>query len=141
MGERAFEQARISYGRPAADSELTEDYNPLEAGLQTAMSLTKVGTPAHPWRSLVSLIGIRVTQPKSSCLSVFPDWDGACWSLVMPLRKNLMLSGKCTCLDLELSDGYAGLFHWSGNAVQADQPRRSEAAALGRATSISCSSW
>ena len=44
MGERAYEQARICYGRPAADSELTEDYNPLEAGLQPAVSLTKVGT-------------------------------------------------------------------------------------------------
>ena len=41
MGERAYEQARICYGRPAADSELTEDYNPLEAGLQAAVSLTK----------------------------------------------------------------------------------------------------
>ena len=48
MGERAFEQARISYGRPAADSELTEDYNPLEAGLQTAVSLTKVDSPRTP---------------------------------------------------------------------------------------------
>ena len=42
MGERAYEQARICDGRPAADSELTEEYNPLEAGLQSAISLTKV---------------------------------------------------------------------------------------------------
>ena len=48
MGERTYEQARISYGRPAADSELTEDYNPLEAGLQTAVSLTKVCTTTGP---------------------------------------------------------------------------------------------
>ncbi|CAK0742478.1 hypothetical protein CVIRNUC_001399 [Coccomyxa viridis] len=41
MGERAYEQARICDGRPAAGSELTEDYNPLEAGLQSAISLTK----------------------------------------------------------------------------------------------------
>lgn len=41
MGEQAHEQARVCYGRPAADSELTEDYNPLEAGLQAAVSLTK----------------------------------------------------------------------------------------------------
>ena len=44
MGDRAYEQARICDGRPAADSELTEDYNPLEAGLQSAISLTKVGS-------------------------------------------------------------------------------------------------
>ncbi len=48
MGERAYEQARISYGRPAADNELTEDYNPLEAGLQTAVSSTKACTTTGP---------------------------------------------------------------------------------------------
>ena len=42
MGERVYEQARIRDGRPAADSELTEDYNPLEAGLQAAVLLSKV---------------------------------------------------------------------------------------------------
>ena len=47
MGERAYEQARICDGRPAADSELTEEYNPLEAGLQSAISLTKVDSLPH----------------------------------------------------------------------------------------------
>ena len=47
MGERAYEQARICDGRPAADSELTEKYNPLEAGLQSAISLTKVDSFPH----------------------------------------------------------------------------------------------
>ena len=47
MGERAYEQARICDGRPAADSELTVEYNPLEAGLQSAISLTKVDSLPH----------------------------------------------------------------------------------------------
>ena len=47
IGERAYEQARICDGRPAADSELTEEYNPLEAGLQCAISLTKVDSLPH----------------------------------------------------------------------------------------------
>ena len=42
MGERVWERARILAGRPAADSELTELYNPLEAGLYSAVSISKV---------------------------------------------------------------------------------------------------
>lgn len=56
MGERAYQQARIRDGRPAADSELTEDYNPLEARLQPAVSLTKVGSCA----SLYVIVGLRL---------------------------------------------------------------------------------
>jgi hypothetical protein len=40
-GESVWEQLRIEDGRPAADQELTEDYNPLEAGLWQAISLSK----------------------------------------------------------------------------------------------------
>ncbi len=36
-----WEHLRICQGRPAPDSELTEDYNPLEAGLWRAISFTK----------------------------------------------------------------------------------------------------
>ena len=55
MGERAYEQARICDGRPAAGSELTEDYNPLEAGLQSAISLTKVDSLPHVGRIFVDV--------------------------------------------------------------------------------------
>lgn len=41
MGESDWERARITQGRPAAAAELTEDYNPLEAGLSHAVSLNK----------------------------------------------------------------------------------------------------
>lgn len=36
-----WEQLRLEAGRPAADRELTTDYNPLEAGLWQAISLSK----------------------------------------------------------------------------------------------------
>jgi folate-binding protein YgfZ len=36
-----WEQLRLEAGRPAADQELTTDYNPLEAGLWHAISLSK----------------------------------------------------------------------------------------------------
>lgn len=41
LGCDAFEVARVLAGRPAPGSELTEDFNPLEAGLYGAISLQK----------------------------------------------------------------------------------------------------
>jgi folate-binding protein YgfZ len=41
MGDRLWQQLRIEQGRPAPDSELTEDYNPLEAGLWQTISFEK----------------------------------------------------------------------------------------------------
>ncbi|MFM7447311.1 MAG: YgfZ/GcvT domain-containing protein [Leptolyngbyaceae cyanobacterium] len=41
LGERVWEQLRIEQGRPRPDRELTEDYNPLEAGLWHAVSFNK----------------------------------------------------------------------------------------------------
>lgn len=41
LGEQAWEQLRIEQGRPAPDRELTEDYNPLEAGLWQTISFSK----------------------------------------------------------------------------------------------------
>ncbi|WP_083997973.1 folate-binding protein YgfZ [Picosynechococcus sp. PCC 7003] len=40
-GETAWEKLRIHQGRPAPDQELTEDYNPLEAGLWDCISFDK----------------------------------------------------------------------------------------------------
>lgn len=41
LGDRAWQQLRIEQGRPAPDQELTEDYNPLEAGLWKTISFDK----------------------------------------------------------------------------------------------------
>ena len=41
IGDREWEELRISQGRPAPDQELTEDYNPLEAGLWQTISFEK----------------------------------------------------------------------------------------------------
>lgn len=41
MSDRTWEQLRIQQGRPLPDQELTEDYNPLEAGLWRAISFEK----------------------------------------------------------------------------------------------------
>jgi len=41
LGDRVWEQLRIEQGRPTPDRELTEDYNPLEAGLWQTLSFNK----------------------------------------------------------------------------------------------------
>ncbi|MBW4691385.1 MAG: folate-binding protein [Lyngbya sp. HA4199-MV5] len=41
LGDRIWERLRIEQGRPAPDRELTEDYNPLEAGLWQMLSFDK----------------------------------------------------------------------------------------------------
>lgn len=41
MGDRSWQQLRIQQGRPAPDYELTDDYNPLEAGLWNTISFEK----------------------------------------------------------------------------------------------------
>lgn len=41
LGDRAWERLRIEQGRPAPDHELTNDYNPLEAGLWQTISFEK----------------------------------------------------------------------------------------------------
>lgn len=40
-GDRIWEQLRVEQGRPMPDRELTEDYNPLEAGLWQTISFSK----------------------------------------------------------------------------------------------------
>ena len=41
IGDRIWENLRIQQGRPAPDRELTDDYNPLEAGLWQTISFSK----------------------------------------------------------------------------------------------------
>ncbi|MBE9111100.1 folate-binding protein YgfZ [Nodosilinea sp. LEGE 07298] len=41
VGEALWQQLRVQQGRPAPNHELTEDYNPLEAGLWQAISFEK----------------------------------------------------------------------------------------------------
>ncbi len=41
MSDRAWKQLRIEQGRPMPDHELTDDYNPLEAGLWNTVSFNK----------------------------------------------------------------------------------------------------
>lgn len=71
MGEQLWQQLRIEQGRPAPGQELTDDYNPLEAGLWHTISLSKgcyIGQETiarlHTYRGVKQqLWGIRLAQP------------------------------------------------------------------------------
>lgn len=70
MGETLWQELRIGQGRPAPGQELTEDYNPLEAGLWQTISLSKgcyIGQETiarlHTYRGVKQqLWGVRLTQ-------------------------------------------------------------------------------
>jgi hypothetical protein len=49
MGAEDWERARILLGRPAPGAELTLDFNPLEAGLYSAVSVSKGAPLPRPW--------------------------------------------------------------------------------------------
>ncbi|HEY9846491.1 MAG TPA: hypothetical protein V6D03_09860, partial [Candidatus Caenarcaniphilales bacterium] len=71
MGELCWEQLRIQQGRPKPDQELTEDYNPLEAGLWQTISFDKgcyIGQETiarlHTYQGVKQqLWGIRLSHP------------------------------------------------------------------------------
>ncbi len=70
MGEQLWEQLRVEQGRPIPGQELTDDYNPLEAGLWQTISLSKgcyIGQETiarlHTYKGVKQqLWGIRLTQ-------------------------------------------------------------------------------
>jgi tRNA-modifying protein YgfZ len=80
MGEQAWEQLRVEQGRPMPNHELTEDFNPLEAGLWNTISLTKgcyIGQETiarlHTYRGVKQqLVGIKLntmTEPGTVVLA------------------------------------------------------------------------
>jgi folate-binding protein YgfZ len=71
LGEKAWEQLRVEQGRPVPEQELTEDVNPLEAGLWHTISLSKgcyIGQETiarlHTYRGVKQqLWGVRLNVP------------------------------------------------------------------------------
>jgi len=49
MGQDEWDCVRVLRGRPAVGSELTEDFNPLEAGLCRSVSVEKVRIRDGEW--------------------------------------------------------------------------------------------
>ncbi|MFS0518292.1 YgfZ/GcvT domain-containing protein [Nostoc sp. UIC 10607] len=73
MSDRAWDALRILQGRPAPDSELTDDYNPLEVGLWQTISFNKgcyIGQETiarlNTYKGVKQhLLGIRLSAPAS----------------------------------------------------------------------------
>ncbi len=74
LGETLWQQLRIQQGRPAPGQELTDDYNPLEAGLWQTISLSKgcyIGQETiarlHTYKGVKQqLWGIRLDAPAAA---------------------------------------------------------------------------
>lgn len=101
IGEQLWQQLRIEQGRPLPGQELTDDYNPLEAGLWHTISLNKgcyIGQETiarlHTYKGVKQqLWGIRLSQP------VQPD------SVVMAGDEKVGRLTSCT----QTPEGYWGL--------------------------------
>ncbi|MBD3880630.1 folate-binding protein YgfZ [Phormidium tenue FACHB-886] len=79
LGEQAWEELRIAEGRPVPGRELTEDVNPLEAGLWDTISLSKgcyIGQETiarlHTYKGVKQqLWGVRLSQPAEPETPIF----------------------------------------------------------------------
>ncbi|NJO41395.1 MAG: folate-binding protein YgfZ [Cyanobacteria bacterium CRU_2_1] len=109
LGEEAWERLRIEQGRPMPDRELTDDFNPLEAGLWYTISLSKgcyIGQETiarlHTYRGVKQqLWGVRFGQSvdRGSAITVGDE-----------------KIGKLTS-DTQTDDGYFGLAYIRTKAI------------------------
>jgi tRNA-modifying protein YgfZ len=83
LGETAWEQLRVQEGRPVPNAELTEDYNPLEAGLWQTISFEKgcyIGQETiarlNTYKGVkIQLWGIRLAAPAEPGTAITIDDD------------------------------------------------------------------
>lgn len=101
LGEEGWEQLRITQGRPIPDQELTDDYNPLEAGLWQTISFSK---------------GCYIGQETIARLNTYKGVKQQLWGirLAAPVEVGSVISlgdekvGKITSFT-ETENGYFGL--------------------------------
>ena len=101
LGEKVWSQLRIEQGRPMPGQELTEDYNPLEAGL---------------WRNLSFSKGCYIGQETIARLNTYQGVKQQLWgvklSAIAPPGATITIGenkvGKLTSV-IETAEGYIGL--------------------------------
>ena len=101
LGERVWEQLRVQAGRPHPGAELTEDYNPLEAGLWQTISFEK---------------GCYIGQETIARLNTYQGVKQQLWALHLSSRAEPGTAisigdekvGKLTSI-VEIDGGYFGL--------------------------------
>ncbi len=108
MGEVGWERARVLAGRPAVDHEITDLYNPMEAGLCSAVSVTKVNSEQEVLICILEVLSQHIM-----------DMD--------------MGPSGCGCVSC-----CAGLLHRPGDAIKAFKLGCCEAAAVGPGPFCTC---
>ena len=101
LGERVWRQLRIQQGRPMPGRELTENYNPLEAGLWNSLSFSK---------------GCYIGQETIARLNTYQGVKQQLWgirlSAIAPLNATITLGedkvGRLTSI-VETGQGFIGL--------------------------------
>lgn len=101
FGEAVWEQLRVTQGRPKPDAELTEDFNPLEAGLWQTISFDK---------------GCYIGQETIARLNTYQGVKQQLWGIQLsqaaPVDTPITLKGKKVGIltsIVEVSDGPLGL--------------------------------
>lgn len=112
LSQTDWERLRIEQGRPTPDQELTEDYNPLEAGLWNTISLSK---------------GCYIGQETIARLHTYKGVKQQLWGVRLPAgvspESTITVGeervGKLTsCVPTD--DGYFGLAYIRTKAIEAD---------------------
>ena len=114
LGEQLWQQLRIAQGRPAPGQELTEEINPLEAGLWQTISLSKgcyIGQETiarlHTYKGVKQqLWGVQLSQPAEPETPVFSGEEKI---------------GKLTSC-IETQSGWLGLAYIRTKAIAPDLP-------------------
>ncbi len=101
LGEQAWEQLRVLQGRPMPGAELTEDYNPLEAGLWHTVSFNK---------------GCYIGQETIARLNTYNGVKQQLWGLKLaqaePMGETLSVEGQKVGIltsVVETAEGFFGL--------------------------------
>jgi folate-binding protein YgfZ len=111
LDEKDWEQLRIQEGRPTPDRELTEDYNPLEAGLWHTISFDK---------------GCYIGQETIARLNTYKGVKQRLWGIKLdaPVEPNTQISVEgnkvgilTSCIETE--NGYLGLAYVKTKAGEA----------------------
>ncbi|MGG6297577.1 YgfZ/GcvT domain-containing protein [Leptolyngbya sp. AN02str] len=113
LGEQAWNQLRVIQGRPVPGQELTEDYNPLEAGLWSTISFQK---------------GCYIGQETIARLQTYRGVKQQLWGIQLPTivePGSVITSGEdkigklTSCV--AVSEGYVGLAYIRTKAIELAQ--------------------
>lgn len=136
FGADCWEMARVLAGRPKAGVELTEDYNPLEAGLYHACSVTK---GCSIGQETINKVRQRVAGDVCGCQTASPVYSTTCRTVLNVRALESASAGAGTCVHEVSMSSSPDI-----SCLAGAQPARLEQQLWGRCTRLnplpSCSS-